>query len=113
MSTLMLQILGSIAEFERALIKNRQAEGIAIAKAKGKFKGGKKKLPDCKAKEMTRLLAAKMITPKEAMKQYDISRASVYNYLNQYDNYLEQFGNYLDQFDSYLETKQPREISKD
>ena len=38
---LMLTILGGIAEFERSLIRERQAEGIAVAKAKGVYKGRK------------------------------------------------------------------------
>jgi len=38
-STLMLQILGSFAQFERAIIRERQAEGIRIAKAAGKYRG--------------------------------------------------------------------------
>ena len=36
---LMLGILGSFAEFERAIIRERQAEGIALAKKAGKYKG--------------------------------------------------------------------------
>lgn len=38
-SKFMLQIMGAIAEFERNLIKERQKEGIEIAKKKGKFQG--------------------------------------------------------------------------
>lgn len=38
-SKLMFQMLGSFAEFERNLIRERQAEGIRIAKAAGKYKG--------------------------------------------------------------------------
>ena len=38
---LMFQMLGSFAEFERAIIKTRQAEGIKKAKAEGKFEGRK------------------------------------------------------------------------
>ncbi|MCG7448830.1 recombinase family protein [Corynebacterium aurimucosum] len=38
---LMLGILGSFAEFERAIIRERQAEGIALAKKAGKYKGRK------------------------------------------------------------------------
>lgn len=38
---LMFQMLGSFAEFERAIIKSRQAEGIKKAKAEGKFEGRK------------------------------------------------------------------------
>ncbi|CAB0799461.1 recombinase family protein [Corynebacterium diphtheriae] len=36
---LMLGILGSFAEFERAIIRERQAEGITLAKKAGKYKG--------------------------------------------------------------------------
>jgi DNA invertase Pin-like site-specific DNA recombinase len=43
---LMLSLLGAFAEFERAIIRERQAEGIAIAKAKGKYKGRKRVLTD-------------------------------------------------------------------
>ncbi|CEG87489.1 Resolvase protein homolog ResB [Propionibacterium freudenreichii] len=39
MSRLLLQILGAFAEFERNLIRERQAEGIAVAKKAGKYKG--------------------------------------------------------------------------
>lgn len=47
MSRLMLQILGAFAEFERNLIRERQAEGIRIAKAAGKYRGRAKLLkPD-------------------------------------------------------------------
>ncbi|CAB0732843.1 recombinase family protein [Corynebacterium diphtheriae] len=38
-SRLMLGLLGSVAEFERAIIRERQAEGIAQAKARGVYKG--------------------------------------------------------------------------
>ncbi|WP_239465127.1 recombinase family protein, partial [Desulfovibrio piger] len=38
---LQLQIIGAVAQFERAMIKERQREGIAIAKAAGKYKGRK------------------------------------------------------------------------
>lgn len=84
-SNLMLQILGGIAQFERELIKARQAEGIAIAKDKGKFKGGQKKLIDTDRKELKELVSTKQISIKEAMKRYGISRASVYNYMK-YDD---------------------------
>ena len=41
---LMLSLLGAFAEFERAIIRERQAEGIAVAKAQGKYKGRKRVL---------------------------------------------------------------------
>ena len=37
-------MLGAVAELERSILLERQREGIAIAKAKGKYKGGKNKL---------------------------------------------------------------------
>lgn len=43
---LMLTMIGAIAEFERQNLLERQAEGIAIAKKAGKYKGGQKKKID-------------------------------------------------------------------
>ncbi len=39
MSTLLLSVMGAFAEFERALIRERQREGIAVAKKRGVYKG--------------------------------------------------------------------------
>lgn len=39
MAKLLLSVMGACAEFERAMIKQRQAEGIAVAKLAGKYKG--------------------------------------------------------------------------
>lgn len=44
MSKLLLSVMGAFAEFERSLIRERQAEGIAIARANGVYKGRKKSL---------------------------------------------------------------------
>lgn len=44
MGRLLLQLLGAFAEFERALIKERQAEGIRLAKAAGRYAGRRRKL---------------------------------------------------------------------
>ena len=44
MANLMLSVMGAFAGFERALIKERQREGIAIAKLKGAYRGRKKSL---------------------------------------------------------------------
>ncbi|WP_278958297.1 recombinase family protein [Aquipseudomonas alcaligenes] len=46
MQKLMLSMMGSFAEFERSMIKERQAEGIAKAKAKGVYKGRVKTVND-------------------------------------------------------------------
>ncbi len=52
MANLMLSVMGAFAEFERALIRERQREGIALAKQRGAYRGRKKScrlsvLPNC------------------------------------------------------------------
>ena len=82
MANLLLSMLGAVAEFERALILERQREGIAIAKAAGKYRGGKLKLTDDKATELRRRAAAG--ENKAALaKEYGISRQSLYNTFHQ------------------------------
>src|ERR671916_3038658 len=44
MANLMLSVMGAFAEFERALINERQREGIALAKQRGAYRGRKKAL---------------------------------------------------------------------
>jgi DNA invertase Pin-like site-specific DNA recombinase len=44
MANLMLSVMGAFAEFERALIRERQREGIALAKQRGAYRGRKKSL---------------------------------------------------------------------
>jgi DNA invertase Pin-like site-specific DNA recombinase len=44
MAGLMLPVMGAFAEFERALIKERQREGIALAKRRGAYRGCKRAL---------------------------------------------------------------------
>ena len=61
-SKLLLQMLGAVGEFERALIRERQREGIAIAKSKGIYKGRK---PALNEEQIARLRdMAKDGTPK-------------------------------------------------
>ncbi len=80
-STLMLQLLGAVGQFERALIKERQREGIAIAKAKKLYKGRKPALDDADVAKLKQM-AADGLAKVEIAKTFDISRASVYVYLN-------------------------------
>ena len=49
MNTLLLSMLGAVAEFERSMILERQREGIALAKAAGKYKGRKAALSQAQA----------------------------------------------------------------
>jgi DNA invertase Pin-like site-specific DNA recombinase len=54
MATLLLSVMGGFAEFERALIRERQREGIAIAKTKGVYLGRKPALRPAQADELVR-----------------------------------------------------------
>ena len=80
MSTLLLSMLGAVAEFERSMILERQREGIALARAAGKYKGRKAALNTAQAAELrARLAAGETVT--SLAKGYGISRQSVYNYV--------------------------------
>ena len=77
---LMLNVLGSVAQFEREMMLERQREGIQKAKADGKYKGRK---PTARAKaEQVKELAAEGVGATEIAKRLGIGRASVYRALN-------------------------------
>jgi DNA invertase Pin-like site-specific DNA recombinase len=76
---LMLTMLGAVAEFERALMLERQREGIAKAKAEGRYKG---RAPTAQAKRPDVMkLTAEGVRPTEIAKRLRIGRASVYRVL--------------------------------
>ena len=77
---LMLTLLGGVAEFERTIMLERQREGIAKAKADGKYKGRK---PTAMLQADTVLrLKAEGLGATEIAKQLGIGRASVYRAMN-------------------------------
>jgi DNA invertase Pin-like site-specific DNA recombinase len=79
MNTLLLSMLGAVAEFERSMILERQREGIAIAKAAGKYKGRKAALTHDQARELSERLAnGESVTALAG--EYGVSRQTVYNY---------------------------------
>lgn len=78
---LMLTLLGAVAEFERDMIRERQAEGIAIAKAKGVYKGRKPCLGEADVVQLRELV--KTGVPKTVIaKRMGIARATLYAYLD-------------------------------
>ena len=82
MSTLLLSVMGAFAEFERALIRERQLEGIEIAKRKGVYKGRKKALSRTQVTELkTRVEARESKT--DLAREYGISRETLYRYLTE------------------------------
>jgi DNA invertase Pin-like site-specific DNA recombinase len=80
-SILMFTMLSAFAQFERALLKERQREGIALAKAKGNvYKGRKPKLSEERVKEL-REQAAGGANKTKLAGNFGISRETLYQYL--------------------------------
>ena len=80
MAILLLSVMGAFAEFERSLIRERQREGIALAKKRGVYRGRKKSLSDDQVSKMKdRILSGE----KKAIvaRRLGISRETLYQYL--------------------------------
>lgn len=78
MQELQLQIMGAVAQFELAMIRERQREGVAAAKRAGKHCGRKSNLTD----EQARKLVARVESGEDKTglaREFGISRATVYN----------------------------------
>ena len=80
MATLMLSVMGAFAEFERALLRERQREGIALAKQRGAYRGRKRSLNVEQIGEVQRRIAAGEQKARVA-RDMGISRETVYQYL--------------------------------
>lgn len=78
LSRLQLQMMGAFAEFERNIIRKRQAEGIAKAKARGVYKGRRKQIDDQQIRE----LKAQGKRVSEIASELGVSRMSVYRALD-------------------------------
>lgn len=80
LSKLLLSVMGAFAEFERSIIRERQLEGIALAKQKGVYKGRKKSLNDEDVAVIHQRISA---GDKKAQIARDlgISRETLYKYL--------------------------------
>lgn len=80
MATLMLSILGAVAQFERELIKERQREGIELAKSRGAYQGRKRSLSAMQLAEIKEKLAAG-VKKSVVAREYGVSRETLYQYL--------------------------------
>ncbi|WP_425437334.1 recombinase family protein [Novosphingobium guangzhouense] len=80
MANLMLSVMGAFAEFERALIRERQREGIAIARQRGAYCGRKCPLSDEMIAELHRRIAAGARKAAIA-RDLGINRETRYQYL--------------------------------
>ncbi len=82
MANLLLSVMGAFAEFERALIKERQREGIAQAKIRGVYTGRRPALSEAQIAQMKERVGRG--ESKTALaKELGISRSGLYNYLGQ------------------------------
>lgn len=77
---MMMTMLAAVSSLERALINQRVKEGVALAKMKGKYKGGKNKLSKEQVAELNVLHKQGMPIARIA-KQFKITRPTVYSYL--------------------------------
>jgi len=80
MATLMLSIIGAVVAFERSMILERQREGIALAKARGAYKGRKPSLTASQKADVRRRAAAG--EKKTALAEtFGVSRETIYQAL--------------------------------
>ena len=78
-SKLLLAMMGAVAEFERSLIRERQREGIALAKARGAYLGRKPLDPNTVAEAKRQVALG--ISKSKVARDLKISRTSLYRYL--------------------------------
>lgn len=83
---LMLGILGSFAEFERAIIRERQAEGIALAKKAGKYKGRRRALAKRQEQEVQER-AARGESKSALAREYGVARGTIYAAIKRNNDY--------------------------
>lgn len=81
MASLMLSVMGAFAEFERALINERQREGIALAKQRGAYKGRKKSLSQAAIAQLRQRITTGM-SKAQVAREFGISRQTLYQYLS-------------------------------
>ena len=80
MATLLLSVMGAFAEFERSLIRERQREGIALARQRGAYRGRARALNAEQVAQLRQRVADG--TPKATLaRDFGVSRETVYQYL--------------------------------
>lgn len=82
---MLLSVMGALAEFERALILERQREGIALAKLRGAFTGGSKKLSEERAAELRRRASEAGVNRSALAREFGIAPSTLYLYLKRPD----------------------------
>ena len=80
MANLMLSVMGAFAEFERALIRERQREGITLAKQRGAYRGRKRSISNSDIQKLRERVASGD-TKAQVARDFGISRETLYQYL--------------------------------
>lgn len=79
-SNLLLSVMGAFAEFERSLIRERQREGIELAKRRGVYKGRKRALSPQQVEGIRRRIADGE-SKSSLAREFGVSRETIYHYL--------------------------------
>jgi len=74
---MMMQMVGSFAEFERAMIRERTSAGLAQARAEGRIGGRRRKLDDAKRAEIADSVISGRKSAAEMARLYDVSQPTV------------------------------------
>jgi DNA invertase Pin-like site-specific DNA recombinase len=74
---MMMQMIGSFAEFERAMIRERTSAGIAAARAEGRVGGRRKKLDTAKGREIAESVVSGRKSGAEMARLYNVSQPTV------------------------------------
>lgn len=77
-----MSMMVAVAEFERSLIRERQREGIAVAKANGVYKGRSRPVTDEQVEQL-RTMVANDVPLSVAARKVGVSRATAYRYLKE------------------------------
>ena len=81
---MMMQMVGSFAEFERAMIRERTSAGLAQARAEGRIGGRRRKLGDKKRCEIAESVLSGRKSGAEMARLYDVSEPTVSRIVAEY-----------------------------
>ena len=79
---LVLHMFAALAEFERALIRERTLAGLAAARSRGRLGGRRRSLSEVDARAAVSLLKQPGIPIREICKRFGVSRSTLYGYAN-------------------------------
>ncbi len=86
---MMMQMVGSFAEFERAMIRERTTAGLAQARAEGRIGGRRRKLDPKKRREIAESVLSGRKSGAEMARLYDVSEPTVSRIIAEYREKLE------------------------